>query len=128
MPHEILVVEDDLGNQRLLCEVLECGGHRCTVVDSAEAAFAELERAQPALILLDINLPGMSGVDAARELKRRPGTRAIKLIGLSAHALISERALIETGDFDAFLTKPFSYKALLELIQTLLSSGAPAAG
>ncbi|MNR62817.1 hybrid sensory histidine kinase BarA [compost metagenome] len=67
----------------------------------------------------------MDGVTAARHLKSSPATRAIKLVGMSAHALVTEISLIETADFDDFITKPFSYKALLQLIETVLAAEQP---
>jgi CheY-like chemotaxis protein len=57
----------------------------------------------------------------ARQLKGSPATQSIKLIGMSAHALINEISLIETVDFDDFITKPFSYKALLQLVEAILT-------
>jgi two-component system cell cycle response regulator DivK len=117
----ILLIEDDIATQTLIHDVLECSGYACTTVSSAEEGMRLLEACQPALILLDINLPGMDGVTAARQLKGSPQTRSIKLIGMSAHALINELSQIETADFDDFITKPFSYKALLQLIEAQLA-------
>jgi len=117
----ILLIEDDIATQTLIHDVLECSGYACTTVSSAEEGMRLLEAYQPALILLDINLPGMDGVTAARQLKGSPQTRSIKLIGMSAHALINELSQIETADFDDFITKPFSYKALLQLIEAQLA-------
>lgn len=124
-PVQILVVEDDIATQTLIRDVLECSGYLCTTVGSAEEGMSVLEMLEPALILLDINLPGMDGVATARRLKSSPATRAIKLVGMSAHALVNEISLIETADFDAFITKPFSYKALLQLIETVLAAEQP---
>ena len=121
-PLLILVIEDDRANQTLVRDVLENSGYRCEVVSSAEEGLLLAEALHPALILLDIKLPGMDGVTAARHLKHSPATRGIKLIGMSAHAMVNEVELIETADFDAFITKPFSYKALLKRVQAALAS------
>ncbi len=118
---EILLIEDDVATQILVRDVLECSGYNCTTVGSAEEGMSLLETFKPALILLDINLPGMDGVTAARQLKNAPQTRSIKLIGMSAHALVNEISQIETADFDDFITKPFSYKALLQLVEAQLA-------
>lgn len=118
---QVLVIEDDIATQTLIRDVLECSGYRCATVGSAEEGMALLESLQPALILLDINLPGMDGVTAAQRLRGSSATRAIKLLGMSAHALANEVTFIETVDFDAFLTKPFSYKALLQAVEALLA-------
>ena len=117
----ILVIEDDTATQTLVQDVLLCSGYACTIVASAEEGMRLLETFTPALILLDINLPGMDGVTTARQLKGSPQTRSIKLIGMSAHALVSELSQIETADFDDFITKPFSYKVLLQLIESQLA-------
>lgn len=119
---QILVIEDDLATQILIRDVLECRGYGCITVGSAEEALRLLESLKPALILLDINLPGMDGVTAARHLKNTPATQAFRLVGMSAHALVSELSLIETADFDHFITKPFSYKALLQLVENALAA------
>ena len=117
----ILVIEDDTATQTLVRDVLECSGYVCITVASAEEGMRLLEAFTPALVLLDINLPGIDGVTAARQLKSAPQTRSIKLIGMSAHALIDELSRIETADFDDFITKPFSYKLLLQLIESQLA-------
>lgn len=117
----ILLIEDDLATQTLIHDVLECSGYACTTVGSAEEGMRLLDTCQPVLILLDINLPGMDGVTAARQLKSSPEARSIKLIGMSAHALINEISQIETADFDDFITKPFSYKTLLQMIEAQLA-------
>lgn len=119
---QILVIEDDIANQMLVRDVLEGHGYRCETVDSAEEGLRLAEKLQPALILLDIKLPGMDGVTAAHHLKGSPATQAIKLIGMSAHAMVNEVALIETADFDYFITKPFSYKSLLQVVQKALAA------
>lgn len=120
---QILVIEDDLATQTLIRDVLECRGYDCITAGSAEEGLSLLESLAPALILLDINLPGMDGVTAARQLKSTPATRGLKLVGMSAHALVNERSLIETADFDDFITKPFSYKALLQLVEKTIAAG-----
>lgn len=121
----ILVIEDDIATQILVRDVLQCRGYLCTTVASAEEGMSMLETLEPALILLDINLPGMDGVAAARLLKSSPATQAIKLVGMSAHALVNEISLIETADFDDFITKPFSYKALLQVVERVLATEKP---
>ncbi|MFZ3185248.1 MAG: response regulator [Pseudomonas sp.] len=118
---QILIIEDDTANQMLVRDVLESNGYSCAAVDSAEEGLRLAEELTPALILLDIKLPGMDGVTAAHHLKHAPATQAIKLIGMSAHAMVNEVALIETADFDYFITKPFSYKSLLKIVQAALS-------
>lgn len=119
---QILVIEDDLATQTLIRDVLECRGYDCITASSAEEGLSLLESLKPALVLLDINLPGMDGVTAARQLKSTPATRTLRLVGMSAHALVSELSLIETADFDDFITKPFSYKALLQLVEKAIAA------
>ncbi|MGH8601364.1 MAG: response regulator [Gammaproteobacteria bacterium] len=119
---QILVIEDDVATQTLIRDVLECSGYLCATVGSAEEGIELAEMLQPALILLDINLPGMDGVAAAHLLRGAPATQAIKLVGMSAHALVNEISLIETADFDYFITKPFSYKSLLQIVQAALAA------
>ncbi|NQD91473.1 response regulator [Pseudomonas sp. CrR25] len=120
-PVQILVIEDDIPTQTLIRDVLECRGYACMTANSAEEGLSLLGTFCPALILLDINLPGIDGVAAAQHLRGSPATRAIKLVGMSAHALVNEISLIETADFDDFITKPFSYKALLHIVETVMN-------
>lgn len=120
---QILVIEDDCATQVLIRDVLECRGYDCIIAGSAEEGLSLLVTLRPALVLLDINLPGMDGVTAARQLKSTPATQALRLVGMSAHALVSELSLIETADFDDFITKPFSYKALLQLVEKAILAG-----
>ncbi|MES2818405.1 MAG: response regulator [Pseudomonadota bacterium] len=122
-PLLILIIEDDRANQTLVRDVLEDSGYRCEAVSSAEEGLHLAEALHPVLILLDIKLPGMDGVTAAHHLKHSPSTQDIKLIGMSAHAMVNEIALIETADFDYFITKPFSYKVLLERVEAALAEG-----
>ena len=117
----ILVIEDDAANQLLIRDVLECSGYRCEIVDNAEDGLRLVEALQPVLIMLDIRLPGMDGVTAAQLLRSAPLTWAIPLIGMSAHALANEVSHIESAEFDYFITKPFSYKALLAVVQDALA-------
>jgi len=119
-PGPVLIIEDDAATRELLRDVLESHGLRCAMAGSAEAGLSLLPVVRPSLIVLDINLPGMDGVSAARQLRATPDTAALKLIGMSAHALAGEIALIESAGFDAFFSKPFSFKALLQRVRQLL--------
>jgi CheY-like chemotaxis protein len=94
------------------------------VAEDGEKGVAAAERERPALILMDLSLPVLSGWDAARRLKSAELTRAIPIIALSAHALEGERDRALAAGCDDFETKPVDLARLLEKMQRLLS-GAP---
>jgi two-component system cell cycle response regulator/two-component system cell cycle response regulator DivK len=103
----ILLVEDHPTNRKLFRDILE---FKFTVVEavSAESALAQLQTLKPALILLDIQLPGMDGLTLVRHLKADPTTAAIPVIGLSAHAMPYDVAQAHEAGCVDYVTKPIT--------------------
>jgi CheY-like chemotaxis protein len=121
---KILYVEDNEDNVYMLRRRLAKHGFDMVVAEDGEKGVAAAERERPALILMDLSLPVLSGWDAARRLKSAELTRAIPIIALSAHALEGERDRALAAGCDDFETKPVDLARLLEKMQRLLS-GAP---
>ena len=127
MPASILVVEDEPAIQSLIEVNLQRAGHGVILAADAEAARREVQQALPDLVLLDWMLPGMSGIDFARQLRADPRTRRLPIIMLTARA--EERDKIEGLDIgaDDYVTKPFSPRELMARIKAVLRRHAPQA-
>ena len=119
----ILYVEDNDDNVYMLRRRLERLGHVILVAEDGEKGVAAAMRERPDLILMDLSLPVLSGWDAARKLKTAPGTRAIPIVALSAHALDGERQKAMDCGCDDFETKPVDMARLLGKIERLVSGG-----
>lgn len=119
----VLYVEDNPANQRLMAEVFEeREGMRLECVHSAELAFEMACSNPPDLILMDINLPGMNGIEAAGLFGRHPLTRAIPIVALSANAMPQDIKRASQAGFRDYLTKPIDILRLMTVLDTLLES------
>ena len=134
----ILIVEDDEKSRRLVRDVLRFKGYETVETETAEEGLRVAREARPALILMDIQLPGMNGIDALGCLRADPATRDIPVIAVTASAMTQDRKQILAAGFDAYQPKPIAVKAFLDAIrQTLdrdqarsvreLNQGIPAA-
>ena len=121
----VLVVEDNPLNLELIEAVLEREGYHVVSAGSGEEAEEWLGRLHPDLVLLDIGLPGMSGLELARRIKADPRTADIPLVALSAHALPEDRAAaLEAGCVD-YLSKPVDTRALPAQLARVLGRRPP---
>lgn len=119
----VLIVEDNPRNMKLLREVLKVKGYAVAEATTAEDGIVIARRDLPALILMDIRLPGMDGIAALGELKRDPGTRHIPVVAVTASAMPMERNEILAAGFDGYQAKPISVRSLLAEVAAIL--GAP---
>lgn len=117
---EILIVEDNEANMRLARLLLVNAGHSVLWASDAETGLTLAREKQPALILMDIQLPGMDGLAATRLLKQDPGTAHIPVIALTAMAMKEDREKTRLAGCDAYIIKPLRYKELYQTIDTLL--------
>lgn len=104
----ILVIDDNLVNLKLASEVLEMEGHSVTRALNAEDALQLLEELKPALILMDIALPGMDGLALTRQLKADPKYRDVVIIALSAFAMKGDEQKAIDAGCDGYITKPIN--------------------
>jgi two-component system cell cycle response regulator DivK len=128
MPGElILVVEDNENNRTLVRDVLQATGYRVVEATTAEDGLRLAADQQPDLILMDIQLPGMSGIEALHRLRADPATRGIRVLAVTASAMTDDRRQIMAAGFDGYQPKPISVKGFLQTVRELLSSssGAP---
>jgi two-component system cell cycle response regulator DivK len=120
----ILIVEDNDKNRKLVRDVLQFRGYRTLDAETAEIGLALAREALPALVLMDIQLPGMSGIDALGHLRADPATRHIPVIAVTASAMTQDRQKILAAGFDAYQSKPIDVKGFLQLVAEILQSGA----
>ena len=118
---KILIVEDNPTNMRLAIFLLESAGHSVLSATDAETGLALARDEQPNLILMDIQLAGMDGLEATVLLKRAEATRAIPVIALTALAMKGDEERIRAAGCDGYIAKPLQYRELLATIATNLA-------
>ncbi|AZF05453.1 response regulator [Pseudomonas sp. R5-89-07] len=116
----ILIVEDNEANMRLARLLLINAGHTVLWAADAEIGLTLAREQQPALILMDIQLPGMDGLAATTLLKQDPVTAHIPVIALTAMAMKEDREKTRLAGCDAYIIKPLRYKELYQVIDSLL--------
>jgi two-component system, cell cycle response regulator DivK len=121
----ILIVEDNPKNLKLVRDTLQVKGYRTLEAGTGEEGIELAREQHPALILMDIHLPGISGVEAFRQLRADPATRAIPVIAVTASVMAQERQKVMKAGFDGFQGKPISVRELLETVRQVLDK-APA--
>ena len=113
---KILIVEDNPANMTLAVFLLQSVGHTVLSATDAEAGLTLARNEQPSLILMDIQLPGMDGLEAVVLLKRDDATRAIPVIALTALAMKGDEERIRAAGCDGYIAKPIRYKEFLATI------------
>jgi CheY-like chemotaxis protein len=116
----VLIIEDNPVNLELVLEILEADGYEIQTADTAEQGLRLVALDRPALILMDLHLPGMTGYEATRALKADPATAAIPVVALTAQAMRGEEGRAKEAGCDAFLTKPLDTRAFRETLRRLL--------
>jgi two-component system, cell cycle response regulator DivK len=117
----VLVVEDNAANMKLTTFLLESAGHTVLAASDAEAGLTLARDRHPALILMDIQLPGIDGLEATALLKRDPLTRDIPVIALTALAMKGDEERIRAAGCDGYVAKPIAYREFLATIADRLS-------
>ncbi|MDQ6690241.1 MAG: response regulator [Gemmatimonadota bacterium] len=116
----VLIVEDNPANMTLATFLLQSAGHTVLGARDAEIGLALAREEQPDLILMDIQLPGMDGLEATALLKNDEATRAIPVIALTALAMKGDEERIRTAGCDGYIAKPLAYKDFLATISSQL--------
>jgi two-component system cell cycle response regulator DivK len=120
----VLVVEDNPGNMTLSTFLLETAGHTVLSATDGESGVALARSQQPELILMDIQLPGMDGLQATALLKADPATSAIPVIALTALAMKGDEERIRAAGCDGYIAKPLSYQEFLATVAAHLEATA----
>ena len=123
---KVLIIEDNATNMTLAVFLLQSAGHAVLTATNAEGGVALAREEQPDLVLMDIQLPGMDGLQATALLKGDEATRAIPVIALTALAMKGDEARIRAAGCDGYIAKPLAYKDFLATISAQLVK-APAA-
>lgn len=118
----IMVVEDNPMNMELISDILEARGHTVLQCGSAEEGISLAKKERPALILMDIQLPGMDGLAATRILKSDPVTRMIPVIALTSHAMVGYENTVADAGCDGYITKPINTRTIIEQIFSIVDS------
>ena len=120
---KILLIEDNELNRDMLSRRLQKRGYEVVTAVDGETGVTTAQVEAPALILMDISLPGIDGWEATRRLKAAPATCRIPIVALTAYAMPNDRDKALAVGCDDFDTKPIELPRLLEKIETLLNQG-----
>ncbi len=116
----ILIIEDNEKNRKLCRDVLQVKGYRTIESETAEEGLKLALERSPDLILMDIQLPGMDGITAMKQLKADPNTQSIPIIAITASAMTNNRTTMLAEGFDGYQTKPISLKDFLGEVERVL--------
>ena len=119
----ILIIEDNEKNRKLVRDVLQFKGYRTLEAETAEAGLTLARENHPALILMDIQLPGMNGIDALAHLRADSITRNIPVMAVTASAMTQDRQKILAAGFDAYQSKPIDVKGFIAQVGEMLAAG-----
>jgi CheY-like chemotaxis protein len=119
----ILIVDDHPTNLKLASEVLQAAGYEVQRAADAEQALAVLQQALPDLILMDIALPGMNGLELTRQLKEDESTRRIRIVALTAFAMKGDDQKARDAGCDGYIAKPINTRRLPLQVAEFLQRG-----
>jgi len=122
----ILIIEDNEKNRKLERDILQFHGYQTVEADTAEEGIRLAQATPPALILMDIQLPGMNGIEALQRLRTDPRLRAIPVIAVTASAMTHDRQKIMAAGFDGYQAKPIDVTQFVAAVRRTV--GHPAAG
>ena len=122
----ILLVEDNEKNRKLERDILQFHGYRTMEAETAEEGLRLAQATPPALVLMDIQLPGMNGIEALQHLRADARTRAIPVIAVTASVMDQDRRKILAAGFDGYQAKPIEVTQFVEAVRKAV--GGPATG
>lgn len=118
----ILIIEDNEKNLKLVRDLLQFNGYETIEAITAEEGIEIARTHHPALILMDIQLPGMDGITALKHLRADPLTRAIPVVAITASVMTTERQEILEAGFEGYQAKPINIKEFIHAIKNVLNS------
>ena len=121
----ILIVEDNEKNMKLVRDVLQVKGYQTLEAGTAEDGIALAQAHSPDLVLMDIQLPGMNGIEALGVLRENPATAHIPVIAVTASVMQQDRKLITEAGFDGYVGKPINLQEFLAAVNAMLARGKP---
>jgi CheY-like chemotaxis protein len=111
----VLIIDDDAINRRVAQALFQKLGWEVEAVDSGERALLSLASHCPALVLLDISMPGMTGMEVCQRIRADQALAGVRVIAYTAHALLEQQQRFLAGGFDAVLVKPLSFRVLQDM-------------
>jgi two-component system cell cycle response regulator DivK len=119
----ILIVEDNEKNMKLARDVLQSRGYTTLEAVTGEEGVRLATERKPDLILMDIQLPGINGIEALQQVRADPGCARIPVVAFTASVTPTDRTQISEAGFDGFLSKPINLKEFLETVKRVLEIG-----
>jgi two-component system cell cycle response regulator DivK len=116
----ILVVEDDSKSRKLVRDVLTVKGYTIVETETGEEGVRLAQERRPSLVLMDIRLPGIDGIQALARLRAEVATRGIPVMAMTASVMSGDRQRVLDAGFDAFQSKPIKVKDFLVVVEQLL--------
>jgi two-component system cell cycle response regulator DivK len=118
----ILIVEDNEKNMKLARDVLQSKGYATLEAVTGEEGVRMAIAHKPGLVLMDIQLPGINGMEALRQVRAAPGCASIPVVAFTASVTPTDRSQIAAAGFDGFISKPINLKEFLETVRRLLET------
>jgi two-component system cell cycle response regulator DivK len=118
----VLIVEDNEKNMKLARDVLQAKGYQTLEAETGEEGVRLAKERKPDLVLMDIQLPGINGIEAFKQIRADPKTARIPVVALTASVTPTDRSQITAAGFDAFVGKPISLKEFLDTVKRLVEA------
>ncbi len=119
----VLIVEDNEKNMKLARDVLQAKGYRTLEAVTGEDGVRIAREELPDLVLMDIQLPGINGIEAFRQIRAGETTARIPVVALTASVTPTDRSAVNAAGFDAFLSKPINLREFLDTVKRLIEGG-----
>lgn len=119
----VLVIEDNMLNLKLVSDVLQYAGFAVVAATSGEEGVSLATREPPDLVLMDLQLPGIDGSEALRQLRAHPSSRSVPVVAVTAFAMREDRESARAAGFDGFVEKPISTRALPAQVERFIEAG-----
>ena len=120
MPKKVMIVEDNELNMKLFRDLLEAHGYQTAGTSNGFEALDLVRKLRPDLILMDIQLPQVSGLEVTRWIKDDPELRAIPVVAVTAFAMKGDEERIREGGCEAYLSKPISVGKFIETVRRFI--------
>ena len=119
----VLIIEDNEKNMKLARDILQAKGYKTVEAETGEEGVKLAKERKPDLVLMDIQLPGINGIEAFKQIRADTKTKSIPVIALTASVTPTDRSQITAAGFDAFISKPISLKEFVETVKRLIEGG-----
>jgi len=119
----VLIVEDNEKNMKLARDILQAKGYQTVEAVTGEEGVKLARERKPDLVLMDIQLPGINGIEAFKQIRADAGTKSIPVVALTASVTPTDRSEITAAGFNAFISKPINLREFVETVKRLIEAG-----